>query len=270
MREGRPSVTARWIAAHRARLAGTRPSTPGGDTEAERRLYEGIGRGFVLPGLTPTGLPERTRFIDDEVARAIGAGVGQIVLVGAGYDGRPLRFGGGTTRWVEVDYPATQADKRLRLGAIGVTPANVSYAGIDLITGDLDQALDGAGHDKTKPTLFVCEGLLAYLPLEVNAALCETLRDRAAPGSVLALNFRVAPPSGAVGMALQKGVDAALSVAGEERRTEFRPGDPEKLMVVTGWRVARSTRTAGRRADAGAYVVLLACEPAPEPAPEAT
>jgi methyltransferase (TIGR00027 family) len=261
VRDGRPSLTARWIAAHRDRLAGTRPSTPEGDTGAEHRLYEGMSRGFVLPGLAPTGLAERTRFIDDEVARAIGTHVGQIVLVGAGYDGRALRFGGGTTRWFELDFPATQSDKQRRLHDLGVTTDHVTYAGIDLMTGDLDRTLADAGHDAAQPTLFVCEGLLAYLPLEVNARLCETLRDRAAPGSVLAANFLVSPPRGPVAQALQKSVDTALSVAGEARRTEFRPDDPEKLLVVTGWQVVRTNRAAGHKLDKAAHVLLLAGEP---------
>jgi methyltransferase (TIGR00027 family) len=261
MRAARPSVTARWIAAHRARLADGRPSTPGGDTEAERRLYAGMGRRFVLPGLAPTGMAARTRFIDGEVARAIGQGMEQIVILGAGYDGRALRFGGGATRWIELDFPATQADKRRRLAALDVAPGQVAYAGVDLMTGDLDAALAAAGHDAGAPSLFICEGLMAYLSLEVNASMCQTMRARAAAGSVLTLNVRVAPDAGAGGMALRGVVGSALKLGGEARRTEFRPGDAEKLMVVTGWRIVRSARSGGNRLDGSAHVLLVACEP---------
>lgn len=38
---------------------------------------------------------------------------------GGGYDGRALRFGGGATRWFEIDHSATQADKRKRLDLVG-------------------------------------------------------------------------------------------------------------------------------------------------------
>jgi methyltransferase (TIGR00027 family) len=265
MRPGRPSLTARWIAAHRARLAGTRPSTPGGDTEGERRLYEGMGRQFVLPGLAPTGMAERTRFIDDEVARAIGRGIDQMVIIGAGYDGRALRFGGGATRWIEVDFPATQADKRRRLAALGIDPSTVTYVGLDLMTDDLSAALIGAGHDAATPSLFICEGLLAYLTLEAGAALCRTLRERAADGSVLTANVRVAPAAGARGRSLRKVVDVVLSAGGEPRRMEFRPGDAEKLMVVTGWSVARSAASGRNRLDAGSHLLVVACEPAEVP-----
>jgi methyltransferase (TIGR00027 family) len=221
-----------------------------------------MGRGVVLPGMAPTGLAERTRFIDEEVARAIGGGIEQIVIIGAGYDGRALRFGGGPTRWIEVDVATTQADKRRRLSTLGITPVGVTYAAVDLGHDDLDDALNRAGHDPALPSLFICEGLLAYLPLEVNAALCETLRARAAPGSVLAINAHVAPATNAGGRALRRLQNGMLSVIGEARRSDFRPGDLEKLLVVTGWRVARSTRSAPGRIDPGSHLLVVAGEPA--------
>jgi methyltransferase (TIGR00027 family) len=262
MRPGRPSLTARWIAAQRARLGGTRPSTPSGNPAAERRLYEGMGRTFMLPGLRPTGMAERTRFIDQEVTRAIGAGLEQIVLIGAGYDGRALRFGGGVTRWIEVDFPSTQADKRQRLAALDVDQgSDVRYAGLDLITGDLGAALASAGHDNGQPSLFICEGLFAYLLLEAGAALCQTLRGRAATGSVLTANFRVAPAAGAVAGSLRRLIDAVLSVIGEARRMEFQPGDPEKLLTVTSWQIVRRATSVPDRRDGGSYLLVLAAEP---------
>jgi methyltransferase (TIGR00027 family) len=263
MRHGRPSVTARWIASHRAKQAGSRPSTPTGNPEAERRLYEGMGRLLTLPGLAPMGMAERTRFIDNEVARAIGTGIEQIVIVGAGYDGRALRFGGGTNRWIEVDFPATQADKRARLAALGIEPrATVTYAGIDLMTGDLGAALAGADHDPAAPTLFICEGLMAYLSLEVCASLCVTLRARSGPGSVLTLNVRVVPPTNRRGQSVRGLVSLVFSGLGEARRMQFEPGDIEKLLTVTGWRVVRTESSAGHRLGGGAHLLVLAAEPA--------
>ena len=113
----------------------TRPSTPGADLAAERRLYRDVSGIFAVPVGRPPGMAERTRVVDAEVARAIGRGTTQVVLLGAGYDGRALRFGGGAVRWFEVDLPATQADKRRRLDALGIRPAAVSYLPLDLATG---------------------------------------------------------------------------------------------------------------------------------------
>jgi methyltransferase (TIGR00027 family) len=263
MRSGRPSVTARWIAAHRGGLHGSRPSTPTGDPDAERRLYQSMGRAFTLPGLRPTGMRERTAFIDQEVARAIGAGVEQIVIVGAGYDGRALRFGGGATRWIEVDFPSTQADKRRRLAALGIDegPA-VAYAGVDLMTDDLNAALAAAGHQVAQPTLLICEGLFAYLSRQASVSLCRTLRERAAPGSVLTFNMGVRPATAVLGQALRGAVDSVLSALGETRRAHFGPGDAELLARASGWLVVRSSRSAPVQLDGGSYLLVVAAEPA--------
>jgi methyltransferase (TIGR00027 family) len=263
MRSPRPSVTARRDAAHRARLEGTRPSTPGADLEGERRLSCDVSGLLALRAGRRGGIGGRTRVVDAEVARAIGRGTHQVVLLGAGYDCRALRFGGGAVRWFEVDLPATQADKRRRLDALGIRPSAVSYVALDLVRGDLGAALDAAGQDRDAPSLFVGEGLLAFLTLEATASICETLRARAPAGSVLVADFLVAPEPGARARTWRAATGALFGVIGEPRHYEFRPGDPEKLMVVTGWRVVHSESTAQSRLDRGSHTRILVCEPDP-------
>ena len=140
---GRPSLQARWVAAQRLRLERTRPSTPGGDVEAERRLYRAVAGGVSVPVGRSSALAQRTQVIDAEVARALGRGTAQVVLLGAGDDGRALRFGGGAVRWFEVDRPAAQADKRRRLHALDIATTGTTYVGLDLLADDLGAALAG-------------------------------------------------------------------------------------------------------------------------------
>ncbi len=263
MPSGHPSLSARWVAVHRGRLARTRPSTPGGDLEGERRLYRSVGGSFALPLGRPAGLEERTRVIDAELARALGHGTGQVVLVGAGYDGRALRFGGGAVRFFEVDLPALQADKQERLRSLGLRAAGVTYVGLDLRRDDLGAALDAAGHDPAAPSLFVCEDAAAHLSLEATALLAGALRTRAPAGSALVAGFTVAPEPGAPARAVRATTGALASAAGEPRRNEFRPGDPEKLMVVTGWHVTHADSSAESRIDPGSHTLVLVCEPGP-------
>ena len=265
MAGGRPSVTARWVAAHRIRLAAGRPSTPAGDPAADLRLARAVAGAFALPLGTPTGMAERTRFVDEEIARAVGAGVRQFVLVGAGYYGRALRFGGPDMRWFEVDRASTQDDKRTRLRSLGIDEGGITFVRCDLMTEDIGEALVRAGHDPTRPTLFVCEGLFSYLPLGGVATLCESLRARSPEGSTLVASFLVTPETGATGRALHGGVDLFLRAAGERRRSEYQPGDPHKLLVVTGWTIARTLTSRPRRVDSGSHVLLLAADPAPVP-----
>jgi methyltransferase (TIGR00027 family) len=260
---GHPSLQARWVAAQRLRLERTRPSTPGGDVEAERRLYRSVAGGVRVPLGSASALAQRTRVIDAEVARALGRGTAQMVLLGAGDDGRPLRFGGGAVRWFEVDRPATQADKRRRLHELGVASAQTTYVGLDLLTGDLAPALQAAGHDAALPSLFVAEGLFDALTLEAAAAVCSAMRSRAGPGSALVASFSISPEGSELTRALRSATGVVRQATDERRRNEFRPGDPQKLLVVTGWRVTHTESTAQRRLDPGAHVLLVVCEPDP-------
>lgn len=262
MRASRPSLTARWVAARRALLAPTRSSTPTGDVDGERALYRDISGNVTFTFARPSGVNHRTQFIDGEVADAIGRGVDQVVILGAGYDGRALRFGGAPTRWFEVDHPSTQADKRRRLAALGVSPVGVTYVPIDLMRGDLETALENAGHDATTPTLFLAEGLVPYLTLEATATMLQAVRARAAPGSVLVVTFFVSPEPHDLLLAWYRVREVFFRAIGEPRQSEYRPDDPEKLYVVTGWRVVRSKSGRASRVDRAAQMLVLAGEPA--------
>jgi methyltransferase (TIGR00027 family) len=262
VRANRPSLTARWVAARRAVLAPTRSSTPTGDLEGERALYEDVSGNVSFNVARPSGVNHRTQFIDGEVADAIGRGIEQVVILGAGYDGRALRFGGGPTRWFEVDLPSTQSDKRRRLAALGVSPLGVTYVPIDLMKGDLDATLENAGHEPTAPTLFLAEGLVPYLTLEATATIFQVLRARAAPGSVLVATFFVSPEPSDLLRVWYRAREVFFRVIGEPRRSEYRPDDPDKLYVVTGWRVARTKSGPASRVDRAARMVVLSGEPA--------
>ena len=258
------------------RLEPTRPSTPTGDLQTERALYRAVAGRVVVPAGRSAVLARRTQVIDAEVARALGRGTPQIVLLGAGYDGRPLRFADGATRWFEVDRPATLADKQCRLAALAAAspdtgdptgasaePSSASTSvAVDTWTDDVGRALDRAGHHAAAPTLFVCEDLFDSLPLQTTAALCTALRSRAAPGSGLVATFDERPDAAAPVRTLRAGSGLLRQVAGRPHGHEFRPGDPEKLMVVSGWRVTHAEATSGARLDPGAHVRLLVCEPA--------
>jgi methyltransferase (TIGR00027 family) len=274
-RPGKPSLADRWTAAQRLRLARTRPATPGGDVRGEARLYADVAGPPVARTTLSTrvGHPDelalRTKVVDAEVARAVGGGADQIVLLGPGYDGRPLRFAGGSTRWFDVDRPETLADTRRRLATLGLTPSPVSYVGIDLRQGGAPTvaALETAGHESGVPSLFVCETSLTRLTLETTAALCGALRSRAPAGSRLVATFFVAPEAqGASAQTLRRATGALSELTGPGR-DQLRPGDPEKLMVVTGWHVIHSETSGGRFLERGSRQQVLVCTPDPATPP---
>lgn len=184
-----PSRTSQAVATTRAQF--TRPHSPNGDSGAQRALCTGMGP-IRSPALR-AHLAARTRFVDDQVVAAIAAGLRQIVIVGAGYDDRALRFRSPAVRFFELDHPDTQADKRRRVSEIGADMTYLTFAPIDFRSDDVGDALDSVGHDPGRASLFICEGLLVYLDQSTIVTLLAALRSRATADSTLAASLAIHP-----------------------------------------------------------------------------
>src|SRR5437764_9215420 len=89
-------------------------------------------------------LVPRTVAIDDAVRAAQ---LPQLVVVGAGLDTRAWRMPELSEVDVfEVDHPATQQDKRTRLGDRQPLARSVRFVPVDFRRKELDQAQESAGH----------------------------------------------------------------------------------------------------------------------------
>ncbi len=132
-----PSVTSQAVALTRARL--DRPHSPEGDPAAQDALCAGMR--FSPPEWLRPSIAARTRFVDEQVASAIAAGLRQIVICGAGYDDRALRFRTTGVRFFELDHPATQHDKARLLAGLGAREPGVTLAAIDFRDGDVSSVL---------------------------------------------------------------------------------------------------------------------------------
>lgn len=232
----RPSLTARIVARARSRLE--RPCTETGDPDAEAALYAGLRTSVLLaPGPRfKRQMAARTAFFDEVTLTAIRAGMGQVVIVGAGYDGRALRFRSPGVRFFEVDRPITQQDKRRRIEALGVPEDAIAFLAHDLAHGNLAAGLCEVGHLAGRRSLFICEGLLLYLQPAVIEALFHELRGCAATGSWLALNAReLAPTAAWPARARSDLLGALLAAAGEPRRSRLGPGEHAQLLERAGW-----------------------------------
>lgn len=140
----------------------------------------------------------RTRFFDQQVLEAIERGVRQIVILGAGYDGRALRFADPDVAFYEVDRGATLSDKRRRLDQLGIDESASHFVACDLRRDDLAAALRTAGLESNRPLLVLCEGLLPYLPPEDAEQMLRAMASIASPSSTLAVNVLVRPPAHSV------------------------------------------------------------------------
>lgn len=132
----------------------------------------------------------RTKYIDDLLQLAIGKGVTQIVILGAGLDTRPYRIPSrDKIRFFEVDMPSVQDYKKKKIGKyLGSLPANVVYIPIDFNSQTLDEAVAGKGLDLSKPIFFIWEGVTQYI---TEDAVRNTLRfiSKSSPGSSVVFTY---------------------------------------------------------------------------------
>ncbi|ASO20761.1 methyltransferase (TIGR00027 family) [Actinoalloteichus hoggarensis] len=143
---------------------------PDGDANP---LWGRLGRYFGL----------RTRVIDDFLlsAAARRAG-GQVVQLGAGLDTRPFRLDwpAGTTLF-EIDREHVLSFKHTVLDRLGArTTAPLRSIAADL-RDDWSSALLDAGFAPDRPSVWLAEGLLLYLPAEAERQLIDTV-DRLTVG----------------------------------------------------------------------------------------
>jgi methyltransferase (TIGR00027 family) len=126
----------------------------------------------------------RTRYFDEYFGRAAGAGVRQVVILAAGLDSRAYRLDwpSGTTIF-ELDRPQVLDFKREVLSAHGARPrAERREIAVDL-REDWPQALRDSGFDPAKPSAWIAEGLLIYLPADAQEQLFTGIDRLAAQGS---------------------------------------------------------------------------------------
>lgn len=266
MRAGTSSLTARRVAAYR--LGFERLAAPFGDPAADNRLARDVANGDTDADGEDNArmaryLRGRTRFIDAAVCGAMRGGILQVVAVGAGYDGRSLRYAKAGVSWFELDHGPTQQDKQRRLARLGIACPAVTFAPVDLERQTLAATLQRAGHDSTAASLFLCEGVAVYLTRPHCEVLLRELRSAAGPGSRLALTLSVAirtPVQAAERVRLRRNVAAA----GEPIRNDLTTPDAADLLTATGWEFVETSASA---AHAGFVLALPTKAPIPAERP---
>lgn len=132
----------------------------------------------------------RTAAIDAAVRDAISAGTKQLVILGAGYDGRAWRMSElAGVKVFEVDHPATQGEKRTRVAQLPRAIGDVSFVSINFGQESLDTVLSRARHDRSAPTCWIWEGVVMYLAHDVMRSTLADIAKRSAPGSTLIINY---------------------------------------------------------------------------------
>jgi O-methyltransferase involved in polyketide biosynthesis len=193
-----------------------------GDYLAERALRPHQAALIRVPRLSrwllERGLPgaigyfnARTRYFDDVLLEEARAGLEQLVILGAGFDSRSIRFSDALrgARVFEVDMPQVLALRAERLLPGQQTPAHQTpgrqtpghqnhghetthpaiAVPIDFEREDLGQALRRHGYASCARTLFLWEGVTYYLPLEAVRAVLSFVASQSGPGSSILFDY---------------------------------------------------------------------------------
>ena len=131
----------------------------------------------------------RTAYFDEFFLDAVSSGIRQVVILAAGLDARAWRlpWPDGTTVY-ELDQAKVLEFKSNTLQDRGAQPTSrlVSVA-VDL-RQDWPTALQEAGFDASRPSVWSAEGLLRYLPAQAQDLLFERINSLSPSGSRLATN----------------------------------------------------------------------------------
>jgi methyltransferase (TIGR00027 family) len=185
---------------------------------------------FRSPGAAAlrAALVLRSRFAEDELARALAAGCRQCVVLGAGLDTLALRSPHPGLRIFEVDHPATQAWKLGLMREHGLEAGRGTvHVPVDFETESLARRLAQAGLRRDRPVFFTWLGVTMYLSRDaVMQTLSFAARD-CARGSEIVFDYalpdsRIDPRERAARARLAERVEQA----GEPWISQF---DPEAL-----------------------------------------
>ncbi|HEY7275389.1 MAG TPA: class I SAM-dependent methyltransferase [Trebonia sp.] len=243
MKDGIASHTARSVAARR--LEYERVAAPYGDPAADETLTSDVADGLTpARGRMHEYIRARTAFFDRIVVHSIAQGITQVVIGGAGYDGRAFRYAKLGVRWFEVDHPATQADKRERIARLGLATPQLSFIPADFTADPVAEPLLAAGLDPALPALFLFEGVAVYLDRPVTERVLAEFRAVTPPGSTLAISVSTGSATSRTRARFQQRV----AELGEPARTVLTFDQTADLLSAAGWElgeVSDRQRSAG-------------------------
>jgi methyltransferase (TIGR00027 family) len=198
-------------------------------------------------------LAVRTRYIDGFVFDAAAAGIRQAVILASGLDARGYRLSWPTGMTVfEIDQPQVLEFKAATLAALGAEPTvELRAMPIDL-RHDWPAALSATGFDAGRPTAWIAEGLLAFLPPEAQDRLLDNITALSAAGSRLMVEIFWNSPQAQQIMqaATQKWYEHGLDVELDNLGYPGKRNDVAAHLDQRGWSTVR-TLASQLLADAG-------------------
>jgi methyltransferase (TIGR00027 family) len=178
----------------------------------------------------------RSRFTEDQLARAVAHGVTQYVVLGAGLDTFAYRNPFPALHVFEVDFPATQQWKQFMLDEASIPiPANLTFVPLDFEHKALTAGLLEVGFDADLPAFFGWLGVAPYLTIEAfRATLTAVAHLPTGTGLCFDYAFRPETLTGRRRVVFDL-LSARVAAAGEPFRLFFRPEELESELLAAGF-----------------------------------
>lgn len=148
---------------------------------------------FKVPGIYEYVIA-RTKLMD-EIVKGSADRMEQVLIFGAGFDSRAVRFSQSlkNTQVFELDAPLTQQAKINKYKEKNIDfPANLCFISIDFNKESLAEKLEQAGFQKNRTCLFILEGLTYYLDKKAIDSTFWLLSESCAKGSLLIFDYAAA------------------------------------------------------------------------------
>jgi methyltransferase (TIGR00027 family) len=164
---------------------------PWGDRLVPESVRARMDDQALLSSLSYPNVVTRSRYAEDGLRAAAAKGIGQYVLIGAGFDSFVLRRPefSAQLQIYEIDFPATQALKVERIKELGIAlPDSVHFIAADLSQESVAAALARSPF-KRQPTFFSWLGVTMYLTRKANLATLQSVASSAPAGSELVFTY---------------------------------------------------------------------------------
>jgi len=202
-------------------------------------LHISLARRLFTKVAAPKGIYEyviaRTKYIDAVFKQALAEQFDQVLIFGAGFDTRALRFQDamGNTRVFELDVPVTQQAKIIQYQKRHLAvPPSLTFIAIDFDKESLPMKLNETGFCKHRQSLFILEGLMMYLQPESVEATFQTIRDYAGKGSWVVFDYIYASVLRKEGNYYgETGILQTVSGAGEQWHFGIEKGQIEQFLA---------------------------------------
>jgi len=207
----------------------------------------------VAPRGTYEYVIARTKYIDEIFQQVLAEQFDQILLFGAGFDTRAIRFNSVSqdTIFFELEITATQTAKiqqyQKRKLAI---PSNVVFVPIDFEKDSVSQKLDEAGFRKGARSLFILEGLLMYLHRESVDKMFRIIKEYAGKGSRVVFDYIYASVLRRENLYYgEQDIVQSVAKINEQWHFGIEKGEIEQFLLLYGFRL-RDHRDAKALEDA--------------------